>query len=1040
MTEDSLQSAFISQGQFKAPDKIEDSFALSAFQGFNSAKHFEGNAQIPKLKNEANNEANNKDEISPLTLSSLPQSGLIGIRKESLDKEFLLRANMIEGGLAPSFHNLKTRIVAFTKKGEYIFMLEANKGHQFYDVLPQTLILAKFSIKEENSDILYFDFNEGMSKLYVMEDWYAQDFSGSNHPPHSQQFQSLHLNSSYCEIPHLNEEEDYLSIRQIAQVNAFGSNIPVEVRYYLEPYRPSSDFIPSLSSSKKSKVGFFEATPVISDETRRARTFASKFNINKPITFAISANTPEKYRTAIKEGVLYWNNALGKDLIKVIIAPEGVTAPHYKYNVIQWINWKDASSAYADAQLDPRTGEVLNAQIYLSSVFAISGRSKARKMLREVLGGETDSILGTGKISTSIKAILDEVSLDNHDPEKIKQTFKDLLAQNRSQPKSKLTLKGFSQEPMCHGNTLRQIASSIVDLTLEEISEEAYSKIALDYLRDVTAHEVGHVLGLRHNFAGNLAANYDMSKRKDHFKEYLASGSTPRDLIVTSSVMDYLPFKESVMSGNQIKELPRVNSYDQLAIDVLYHGKKIEDLEKNTPLFCTDSHTSQYLDCGVWNASSSTIGFAKYETQNNIDSLPYLLAEYFISYAKSVEEGSERLPFDQILTPSLDWAFELLSPRIRALEAIQADSRSLSIDRKFPYITESNIDEIDREYALALHQDLQTYGGGDWTKILDQVPDNIAEMTSIRFSQIISSEAYRKGMGPAGFYEFTAAEIQKMQLAVNIYMKEMEKSLSIIEAIQLYSIGNISNATIDEEGQELDDQFVPYLTKKAVKWIFSSKTDPLNPSQKKKKASKIRFSTIAKIKGASQEDFMKKIFIVKILIEQNGFLKYTYDDNSPRHPYNSQELSEIATMLLNADIEKILNSTDIQSIIQDVDPSLLLSELKSSKENTDPANEEAPADYIVDIPVVLYLPVLLSDFKYDFKMRQMAAKLLSSRKGESLAFASQARTQVRDLFAQYFVSHLRSTFFSDEMLYKQPKALNSWVQENRRILVSLSEE
>ena len=82
------------------------------------------------------------------------------------------------------------------------------------------------------------------------------------------------------------------------------------------------------------------------------------------IVFAISSNTPKEYRESVREGVLYWNKAFGREQIKVIIAPEGVSAPHPDYNVIQWANWDQAGFAYADAQMDPRTGEILHAQVF----------------------------------------------------------------------------------------------------------------------------------------------------------------------------------------------------------------------------------------------------------------------------------------------------------------------------------------------------------------------------------------------------------------------------------------------------------------------------------------------------------------------------------------------------------------------------------------------------------------------------------------------------------------------------------------------------
>ncbi len=51
---------------------------------------------------------------------------------------------------------------------------------------------------------------------------------------------------------------------------------------------------------------------------------------------------------------------------------------------------------------------------------------------------------------------------------------------------------------MAHG--LQELLAS------DELTDEAVLRAAQDYVREVVAHEVGHILGLRHNFAGSLGA------------------------------------------------------------------------------------------------------------------------------------------------------------------------------------------------------------------------------------------------------------------------------------------------------------------------------------------------------------------------------------------------------------------------------------------------------------------------------------------------------------------------------------------------------
>ena len=61
-----------------------------------------------------------------------------------------------------------------------------------------------------------------------------------------------------------------------------------------------------------------------------------------------------------------------------------MTAPNAKYNIIQWVPWDNAGFAYADALLDPISGESEHGQAYITSTsFALFyGRADARLLLR----------------------------------------------------------------------------------------------------------------------------------------------------------------------------------------------------------------------------------------------------------------------------------------------------------------------------------------------------------------------------------------------------------------------------------------------------------------------------------------------------------------------------------------------------------------------------------------------------------------------------------------------------------------------------------
>jgi hypothetical protein len=87
-----------------------------------------------------------------------------------------------------------------------------------------------------------------------------------------------------------------------------------------------------------------------------------------------------------------------------------------------------------------------------------------------------------------------------------------------------------------------------------------YEKYMEGYMLEILAHEMGHNLGLRHNFKGNLGA----------YENNAEAGSVSR------SVMEYL--------GRPFRHLNTIGPYDRMAIAYGYKGVQ----PKHKDWFCTD--------------------------------------------------------------------------------------------------------------------------------------------------------------------------------------------------------------------------------------------------------------------------------------------------------------------------------------------------------------------------------------------------------------------------------------------------------------------
>ena len=369
----------------------------------------------------------------------------VAISKTDLNERFLLQVSYEQENGLQDFMTSRSRIVDFRRQETVLRMVE-----EPHDSATPPHLLATIPIRSETAQALMVDFNAGFDRVFEEEDRTGEDYGGRV-DTHDYSFFRL----SQRQILSVSQRGSTLVLDQMA----LGADMaPVLVHYYLSPYRPNPNFKP-FEIENLDHFGFYETYP----RRRSGRTvfYAMKFDSHKPIVFALSAAIPDRYRQAMRDGVLYWNKALGRPLLQVIDAPDDVTAPSPRYNVIQWVgDWRFGSTSHI--QDDPLTGEILHGHIFILS--------------RSVKRGDLDE-------------------QNNH-------------------------------------------------------------------LRYLVAHEVGHALGLRHNFAKGPV----------------------------STVMNYFDFEQEVSIGHEvIRSGDDALEYDRKVVRHVYLG---EPLDIDTlPAFCTDGQS-----------------------------------------------------------------------------------------------------------------------------------------------------------------------------------------------------------------------------------------------------------------------------------------------------------------------------------------------------------------------------------------------------------------------------------------------------------------
>lgn len=91
----------------------------------------------------------------------------------------------------------------------------------------------------------------------------------------------------------------------------------------------------------------------------------------KPITFYLDRAMPEAVRSAARRGALWWNQAFEqagfRNAIAVEDLPIGADPLDVRYPTIQWTNRSGRGWSVGQSQADPRTGEIIHAVVQLDS-------------------------------------------------------------------------------------------------------------------------------------------------------------------------------------------------------------------------------------------------------------------------------------------------------------------------------------------------------------------------------------------------------------------------------------------------------------------------------------------------------------------------------------------------------------------------------------------------------------------------------------------------------------------------------------------------
>jgi hypothetical protein len=472
----------------------------------------------------------------------------LAIHRRELGKPWFLSAYLKQffpGAVAyGAARSMGTRVVAFRVQNGRLFVFDVDRRHDTSDTFRPELIVDAYPILDDTSfralagasDYFLFDPAAGLDQFGVVGDWAASSASErlAVELSYTQRFRALADGATF--------ERVFVGYGEVAdsgsasrgEPNVFRASgtLGIGLRRYAEGVGfESIELQPPGTPNPKVREHYFRSHPSIVVNTGRTTQWAVKWNIQsgmKPIRWLISNQIAElqkdpRYKGydlvgAVKAGIEGWNRAFG---FRAREAAGGTANDSYADDDANYLIFdKDPTygAAYANWRLNPNTGEIRGASVYLNAQWISGADAKF---------ADDPQARPAGSSRPRMPALVWDAMPD--------RPLCVLWAD-----------EGVPDEGRGGGDGGAQ-------LTKKHKVER--------YITHVVLHEIGHTLGLRHNFKGSFLAP-------------------------SSSVMEYSLDEDGLF-------VVEPGAYDVDAVRFLY------GLSNKAPAqpFCTDEDTNVDPDC-----------------------------------------------------------------------------------------------------------------------------------------------------------------------------------------------------------------------------------------------------------------------------------------------------------------------------------------------------------------------------------------------------------------------------------------------------------
>lgn len=416
------------------------------------------------------------------------------------------------------------------------------------------------------------------------------------------------------------------------------------LRYSLSELPANNGFRPRLADDR---IGYFISAYQDLSDSHRSEPFVrylNRWHLEKqipsaplsppkePIVFWIENTVPLEYRDAIREGVLMWNKAFEQagfiDAIEVRQMPDNADwdPADVRYNTIRWSpSFESWATAIGPSRVNPLTGQILDADVIIDG-------NAVRNMLQEYRNFAEPN---ASAIAPGLSALAGNPVFCRY---RIGRSYLKWLQQQSDFSEGRVgefpllarmlaESQHIQNSNLCFGiQSATQSGFGALSLSVRGNAlpkSEEMEKYINQFLRWLAAHEVGHTLGLRHNFRGSTMLA----------PEELNNIEITRSQGLVGSVMDYAPVNLAPPGAEQGDYFSTsVGSYDRWAIEYGYKPidaisprgelRELEKIAQRAPepglSYAPDEDTFAFLDpqAKAYDLSNDPLRYSQWQMDN----------------------------------------------------------------------------------------------------------------------------------------------------------------------------------------------------------------------------------------------------------------------------------------------------------------------------------------------------------------------------------------------------------------------------------------